>query len=155
MLSLNLPVFETKIAQREGRTFIFDSIRSKYVALTPEEWVRQHFVNFLLTHKGYPRSLMGNEVLVELNGMKKRCDTAVYNRELAPLLIVEYKAPDVPITQSVFDQICRYNSVLRVQFLIVSNGLSHYCCKIDYTTNRYSFLADIPSYVDLLAATKT
>lgn len=146
MLSLNLPVSDIKIRIRNGKKVIFDQIRRRYVALTPEEWVRQHFVNFLIIHKGYPKELMANEMQISLNGMKKRCDTVLYNRHLQAQMIIEYKSPSVPITQAVFDQIMRYNSVLRVEYLIVSNGLQHYCCQMDYQHNRYVFLRDIPDY---------
>ena len=149
MLSLNLPAFDVKVAERDGRTVIFDAIRRRYVALTPEEWVRQHFVHFLLEHKGYPQALMATEVQVLLNGTKKRCDTVLYRRDLTARMIVEYKAPDVEITQKVFDQITRYNMVLKVDYLIVSNGLQHYCCRINYEKNSYTFLQDIPMYGDL------
>ena len=149
MLSLNLPAFDAKIAARNGKNVIFDVIRRRYVALTPEEWVRQHFVHFLLAHKGCPQALMANEVLVQLNGTKKRCDTVLYRRDLTARMIVEYKAPEIEITQKVFDQITRYNMVLKVDYLIVSNGLQHYCCRIDYEHNSYTFLQDIPEYQNL------
>ena len=109
--------------------------------LTPEEWVRCIFVHFLLAHKGYPQALMANEVQVQLNGTKKRCDTVLYRRDLTARMIVEYKAPEIEITQKVFDQITRYNMVLKVDYLIVSNGLQHYCCRIDYEHNSYTFFA--------------
>ena len=121
-------------------------IRRRDVALTPEEWVRQHFVHFLIVHKGYPSSLMANEVLLNLNGTKKRCDTVLYKRDLSARMIVEYKAPHIEITQAVFDQITRYNMVLKVDYLVVSNGMQHYCCRMDYDTQSYSFLSDIPDY---------
>ena len=146
MLSLNLPVFDTKIASRNGKNVIFDVIRKRYVALTPEEWVRQHFVHFLIAHKGYPMALIANEVLLNLNGTKKRCDTVLYRRDLTARMIVEYKAPHIEITQAVFDQITRYNMVLKVDYLIVSNGMQHYCCKMDYEKQCYVFLKDIPDY---------
>ncbi len=149
MLELNLPPFEKKITKKDDKPFILDVIRRQYVALTPEEWVRQHFVHFLIEHKGYPQSLMGNEVQLKLNGMSRRCDTVVYDRSLHPRVIIEYKAPTVNITQKVFDQICRYNMVLQVDYLIVSNGLVHYCSKVDYPTRSYSFLQDIPAYENL------
>ena len=149
MLSLNLPSYEIKIAERNGKNVIFDIIRRRYVALTPEEWVRQHFVHFLLAHKGYPQALMANEVQVQLNGTKKRCDTVLYRRDLTARMIVEYKAPEIEITQKVFDQITRYNMVLKVDYLIVSNGLNHYCCHIDYNTKTYLFLPEIPHYSEL------
>lgn len=146
MLSLNLPAFDAKIIVRNGKNVIFDSIRRRYVALTPEEWVRQHFVNFLIAHKGYPRELMANEVPITLNGTRKRCDTVLYKRDLSARMIIEYKAPDVEITQAVFNQIMRYNMVLRVEYLVISNGIQHFCCQMDYENNRYNFLQDIPDY---------
>lgn len=144
MPELNLPSFDKKVIQKDGKPFIFDIIRRQYVALTPEEWVRQHFIHYLISEKGYPQSLMANEVQLKLNGMSRRCDTVVYDRTLRPRVIVEYKAPTVNITQQVFDQICRYNMVLQVDYLIVSNGLVHYCCKVDNNTHTYTFLKDIP-----------
>ncbi len=144
MQELNLPPFDRKIMQRDGKPFILDIIRRQYVALTPEEWVRQHFVHFLINHKGYPQSLMANEVQLKLNGMSRRCDTVVYDRALKPRVIVEYKAPTVNITQKVFDQICRYNMVLQVDYLIVTNGLTHYCCKVDNGARSYTFLREVP-----------
>ena len=149
MLSLNLPPYATKIAVRNGKNTIWDVIRRKYVALTPEEWVRQHFVHFLIEHKGYPASLLANEVALTLNGTSRRCDTVLYDRTLSPRTIIEYKAPHIPITQKVFDQICRYNLVFRVDYLIVSNGLSHYCCRMDYAHQSYEFLTDVPEYGEL------
>ena len=154
MLSLNLPPYATKITVRDGKNAIWDVIRRKYVALTPEEWVRQHFVHFLIDHKGYPAFLLANEVALTLNGTSRRCDTVLYDRNLAPRMIVEYKAPHIPITQKVFDQISRYNLVFRVDYLIVSNGLSHYCCRMDYANNSYQFLADIPEYGELRLGVK-
>lgn len=149
MLSLNLPTFETKIALRNEKSVIFDIIRKRYVALTPEEWVRQHFVHFLITHKGYPIALMGNEILLNLNGTKKRCDTVLYRQDLTARMIIEYKAPHIRITQAVFDQITRYNMVLKVDYLVVSNGMQHYCCRMNYNDQSYTFLEDIPDYIAL------
>lgn len=146
MLGLDLPPFDRKIIKKDDKPFIFDVVRRQYVALTPEEWVRQHFVHFLVNHKGYPQSLMANEMQLKLNGMSRRCDTVVYDRSLRPRVIIEYKAPTVNITQRVFDQICRYNMVLQVDYLIVSNGHVHYCCKVDYTAQTYSFLKEVPSW---------
>lgn len=150
MLELNLPPFDKKITKKDDKAFILDVIRRQYVALTPEEWVRQHFVHFLIEHKGYPQSLMGNEVQLKLNGMSRRCDTVVYDRALRPRVIIEYKAPSVSITQRVFEQICRYNIVLQVDYLIVSNGLAHYCCKVDYANRSYTFVEDIPEYSNIV-----
>lgn len=149
MLALNLPTYSYKIITREGRKFIFDTLRKKYVSLTPEEWVRQHFTHLLIERKGYPAGLLANEVQVNLNGTRKRCDTVLYNRDLSARMIIEYKAPHVEITQAVFDQITRYNMVLKVDYLIVTNGVNHYCCKIDYRENSYIFLPDVPAYGDL------
>lgn len=146
---LRLPPFPFKIINRDGKRFIFDEQRRKYVALTPEEWVRQHFVSFLRRFRGYPQGLVANETQIDLNGTRKRCDTVVYDKALHPLMIVEYKAPTVAITQATFDQITRYNMVLHVRYLTVSNGLSHYCCRIDYDRQTYSFLDDIPPYSEL------
>lgn len=149
MHELNLPQYETKITEKDGRPAIFDNLRHCYVALTPEEWVRQHFVHFLIEHRGYPATLMGNEVGLTLNGTKKRCDTVVYDRNLKPRVIIEYKAPTVKIDNKVFAQISRYNLILKVDYLIVSNGAQHYCCRMDYKNNTYTFLSDIPSYGEL------
>jgi len=146
MLSLNLPEFDVKITSQGGKPQIFDVVRSRYVALTPEEWVRQHFVHFLIEHKGYPRPLLANEMQIKLNGTSKRCDSVLYRRDLSAQMIMEYKAPTVEITQKVFDQITRYNMVLHVDYLVVSNGLSHYCCRMDYENQTYHFLPDIPDY---------
>lgn len=150
MLQLNLPAYETRMCSRDGKTMIFDPLRKAYVALTPEEWVRQHFVNFMTNFKGYPATFMANEVAIMLNGMKRRCDTVVYDKELRPRVIVEYKAPSVKITKEVFAQISRYNLTLQVDYLIVSNGLLHYCCKMDYEKGSYTFLQEIPEYRNII-----
>jgi hypothetical protein len=146
---LNLPYFTPKVSQDNGKRLVFDPIRRKYVALTPEEWVRQHFVNYLITERDYPKDLLANEVTISLNNLTKRCDTVVYNRYLEPLAIVEYKAPSVRITQEVFEQIARYNISLHVGCLLVSNGLEHYGCRMDYDRATYAFLTEIPSYSEL------
>ena len=149
MLSLNLPQAPLKIADKNGKKYIFDILRKKYISLTPEEWVRQHFVHFLIGHLGYPPGLLANEVSISLNGTSKRCDTVLYSQSLSPRMIVEYKAPDVKITSRVFEQISRYNIVLRVDYLIVTNGITHYCCKVDYSTGSCRYLSSVPSYTDL------
>ncbi|MBR3977612.1 MAG: type I restriction enzyme HsdR N-terminal domain-containing protein [Bacteroidaceae bacterium] len=146
MLSLNLPQYETKISEQDGKRVIFDILRKNYVALTPEEWVRQHFVHYLVNCKSFPAALMANEVQITLNGMKRRCDTVVYDNSLNPIAIIEYKAPSVKITKEVFAQIARYNLTLKVRYLIVSNGLQHYCCRMNNESNSYEFLAEIPQY---------
>lgn len=149
MLPLNLPPCSLKISNDADKYSVFDVLRKKYIVLTPEEWVRQHFVHFLIEHKGFPQALLANEVQIRLNATKKRCDTVLYRRDLSARLIVEYKAPSVEITQAVFDQITRYNMVLKVDYLIVTNGLQHYCCQIDYTRQTYCFLPEIPAYNEL------
>lgn len=148
MLRLNLPEFQPKI-KKTDRLYIWDRLRRRYVALTPEEWVRQHFINYLIMEKSYPEALIANEIQINLNQQKKRCDSVVYNKELTPLVIVEYKSPDVKITQEVFNQIVNYNIVLKVQYLIVSNGMEHYCCRINYSDMTFEYLSEIPDYTSL------
>lgn len=138
-----------KVKRGDNILKVFDPLRRKYVALTPEEFVRQHFVNWLITGLNYPPSLTANEIGIELNGTKRRCDTVVFNPDGSPLIIVEYKAPNVGISQKVFDQIVRYNMVLRARYLIVSNGMRHFCCVVDYAANTYHFIPEIPNYTDL------
>lgn len=149
MSSINLPSYPYRLQRTPEGIKIFDALRHKWLVLTPEEWVRQHFVAFLCNHKGYPSSLMNNEVSLELNNTRRRCDTVVFDRSGQPLVIVEYKASSVEITQKVFDQIVRYNMVLHARYLMVSNGLSHFCCRIDYDNHSYEFLKEIPRYEDL------
>jgi hypothetical protein len=149
MAVLNLPAFDVKVTEKRGRRMIFDPLRRKYVALTPEEWVRQHFVNYLIVERHYPGDLLGNEITLRRNETSKRCDTIVYNRFLAPLMIVEYKSPDVSIKRAVFDQICHYNALLKVRYLTVSNGILHFCCRIDYEKQTCAYLKSIPDYDEL------
>lgn len=146
---LNLPPARLRLRHGKKGDEVFDPLRGKWLVLTPEEWVRQHFTSFLQSELGYPAGLMGNEIAVTLNGTSKRCDTVVHDRHGHPVMIVEYKAPHIPITQEVFNQIARYSLVLKVRYLTVSNGLHHYCCRLDDTTGRYRFLHDIPHYQDL------
>ena len=148
-MQLNLPTYECRLREQNGRQQIFDVLRRRYVALTPEEWVRQHFVHYLIEHKGYPKGLLANEVDLRVGEKHLRCDTVLYDKALHPKIIVEYKAPDIAITQKVFNQITVYNMLLHVDYLIVSNGMLHYCCQMDYEQNRYKFLSDIPSYDNL------
>ena len=149
MQRLNLPEYQFNIRNIEDAFVILDTLRKRWVTLTPEEWVRQNFVRFLIDDREFPAALMNNEISLTQNGIKRRCDTLVADRQGAPLVIVEYKAPNIEITQKTFDQIVRYNMVLRAKYLVVSNGMSHYCCKIDYETNSYKFLKEIPCYGDL------
>ena len=149
MLRLNLPTYEIKIAQRGNKQLIFDFLRRKYVALTPEEWVRQHFVHYLIEHKGYPAGLIGNEVELNVGEKKLRCDSILYNKVAQPQMIIEYKAPQIKLQQKTFDQISAYNLLLKVDYLIVSNGMQHICCRMDYEHQKYCFLEDIPNYQEL------
>lgn len=144
---LNLPPLVAPRLQREDDMVrIYDACRQAYVKLTPEEWVRQHFVGYLCGELGYPVSIIGNEVSLRLNNLLRRADTVVYDSHGDPYIIVEYKAPHVNITQQVFDQIVRYNMVLQARYLAVSNGLRHYCCAIDYATRSYRFIPALPKY---------
>ena len=149
MYKLNLPPLQPSLRATAGRPAIYDALRRKYVALTPEEWVRQHFVHFLIAHKGYPEAYMANEVELRVGEKKLRCDSVLYDTALRPRMIIEYKAPTVQITQGVFNQIAAYNLLLRVDYLTISNGLQHYCCKMDYDGKKYLFLNDIPDYQNL------
>ncbi|HAF30996.1 MAG TPA: restriction endonuclease subunit R [Bacteroidales bacterium] len=146
MKSLNLPTYSFNIKLIEQRKYIFDFIRKKFVILTPEEWVRQNFLRFLVEEKKYPASLIAVEMEFKLNKLSKRSDAVVYNKQSKPFLIIEFKAPEVKIDQKVFDQIARYNMKLNVDYLIVSNGLDHFCCKINAENNDYLFLKDVPEF---------
>ena len=146
MFRLNLPPYPIKIQEKGEKRQIFDFLRRKWVALTPEEWVRQHFTHFLVEHKNYPQALLANEVELRIGEKRLRCDTLLYNKELRPRMIIEYKAPTIQIQQKTFDQISVYNLLLKVDYLVVSNGLRHYCCKMDYERQSYQFLEDIPDY---------
>lgn len=130
----------------EEKTYIFDVVRKKYLLLTAEEWVRQNFIHYLNKEKKYPLGLMGVEQMVKYNSLKTRADIVMYNTEGKANIIVECKAPDVKITQDTFNQIAKYNSQLKVKYLLVTNGMNHYCCKMDYESNRITFLEEIPSY---------
>ena len=149
MQELNLPKYEIRIGRKDGRLTIFDFLRRRYVALTPEEWVRQHFTHFLVEHKSYPQGLLANEVELSVGDKSLRCDSVLYDRELRPRMIVEYKAPHIKLTQKVFQQIATYNLLLHVDYLIVSNGIEHHCVKMDYENEKYLFLEDIPEYKNL------
>ncbi len=150
MIRLNLPDYNIKLSGSKEKPMIFDILRNKYVALTPEEWVRQHFIHFLIEHKHYPKSLMANEVNLKIGGKCLRADSVLYTNKLKPIMIIEYKAPHINITQKVFDQITVYNMLLHVDYLVVSNGLNHYICKMDYDSKKYLFLEDIPDYDNIL-----
>ncbi len=145
---LNLPPQPVKVRRNKGYE-LYDTLRKKWVAATPEEWVRQNFTSWLASAKGYAPSLMANEVGIRLNGMLRRCDTIIYDRHLKPVAIVEYKAPGIEITQQVFDQIARYNMVLGAKVLIVSNGLRHFCCR--FNGDSYFFIREVPEYPALIS----
>ena len=147
MTPLNLPPVTLKTQTSGAQTSVFDFLRRRYVRLTPEEWVRQHFTHFLVTHKHYPQGLLANEVTVMVGGVARRCDTVLYHRQGgSPRVIIDYKAPSVPITAATFRQACSYNSVLKADYIFVSNGLTHYCCRIDYRAFRVEYLNEIPDY---------
>ena len=145
-----LPPAELKIVRRNGVFKVFDPLRRGYFCLTDEEFVRQVFVAWIINGLGYPPSLIANEIGINLNDTYKRCDTVVFDSEAHPLMIIEYKAPHIPLTQEVFNQIIRYNMVLKARYLVVSNGYEIFCCKIDYLNNKVIFLEKLPSYKDIL-----
>ena len=149
MMQLNLPPYQIRVREENGRKQIFDVLRRKYVALTPEEWVRQHFIHYLIEHKSYPASLLANEVPLQVGEKKVRADSVLYDNHLRPRMIIEYKAPTIPLTQKVFEQISVYNLLLHVDYLIVSNGLETYICKMDYANQTYAFLDTIPDYQNI------
>lgn len=149
MYRLNLPSYQIKVSGTQQKPTILDILRRKYVALTPEEWVRQHFVHYLIEHKNYPASLLANEVKLQAGDKTLRADSVLYDQQLRPRMIVEYKAPNIKLTQKVFDQISIYNMMLKVDYLIVSNGMESYCCKMDYENRNYTFLQDIPDYKNI------
>lgn len=128
---------------------LFDPLRGKYVALTPEEYVRRHFTQWLMDEKHYPSSFMANEVSIDVNGAPRRCDTLVFGLDRKPLVVVEYKAPTVTISQDTFDQIARYNLALKARYLIVSNGMNHYCCVLDIASGGYHFIPGVPDWNDI------
>ncbi len=146
MQQLNLPSYEFRIIKENDRFRIFDPVRKRYVSLTPEEWVRQNFLRYLVEEKGYPLALTAVEKRITLNGKNFRFDLVVYRRNGQPFLIAEFKAPEVKITQDAFDQVVRYNMALKVERVVVSNGLQHYVCEIDYQLNRSKYLTEVPNY---------
>lgn len=150
MKDLNLPIYSFNIKSEDNRKLIFDPIRKKYIVLTPEEWVRQNFIQYLINEKNVPEGLIIQEHKVKLNTLNQRSDIVIYSRSGTPILIVECKAPSVKLTQATFEQIARYNIILQVKYLIVTNGLNHYCCMINTEEKSYSFLKDIPKYEDLV-----
>ena len=148
MFKLNLPNYNFKISKKDNKLYIFDTIRKKHLLLTPEEWVRQHFIQFLITEQGFPPSLFAIEKEIKVNNLKKRFDILVFNQKGLHEIIVECKAPTVKITQETFDQIARYNYTIKANYLIVTNGLEHYFCKMDLENKKYIFLKECPKYKD-------
>ncbi len=146
MQQLNLPEAHLKLTNEKGKLKIFDIIRKKYVAFTPEEHVRQQFIHYLINEKKYPESLLSVEKKLKVYETEKRADIVVYNTAGKPIVIVECKAPSINITQKAFDQTARYNMTFKADYLIVTNGLNHYCCKPDYADNSFTFLKDIPDF---------
>jgi len=143
---LDFPTYTFRFKNSENKPYIFDDIRKKFVVLQPEEWVRQHCVQYLINKKKYPKSLINVEKELKINNLKKRYDIVVFNTDGSIHLIVECKAPKITINQSTFDQIARYNLALNATYLMVTNGLNHYYCSIDFDEERYQFLKDIPQY---------
>lgn len=146
IVPLNLPNYPFRIKQNLGKNFIFDEIRKKFLVLTPEEWVRQHVVQYLIQIKKYPRSLIQLEGGLKLHSTAKRSDILIYNNRGEKIMLVECKSPFVKISQDTFDQIARYNVTHQVQWLFVSNGLEHHCCEIDFANSNYRFVDEIPMY---------
>lgn len=150
-MNLNLPEYNFKISSHEnGKNQIFDEIRMKNVVLTPEEWVRQNFIKYMVAELGYPKSLISIEKGLKINNLQKRFDAVVCNRNGLPLMLLEFKAPEVKLTQKVMEQISRYNLKLNVNYLVVSNGMSHYCCYVNKNTGEIQFLTKIPVFSTLM-----
>lgn len=144
--NLNFPAYEFRLRQGESSPEIFDEVRKKWVTLTPEEWVRQHTMKWLVEEKKYPASLLAVEKSISVNGLTKRCDIVAFNRETNPVLIVECKAHDVQINQQVFDQAARYNLTLNADLFLLTNGLQHFCCKMDHAQKKYNFVKELPVF---------
>lgn len=146
MRQLNFSKYQFRFKNSENKVAIFDAIRKKFIALTPEEWVRQHVVQFLLEEKKYPKSLINVEKVLKVNGLRKRYDVVVFNSDGSIFILIECKAPEIKIAQATFDQIARYNMTMKAQFLMVTNGLNHYFCQMDFENEKYQFLAELPIY---------
>jgi len=150
MKALNLPKYDFRLRKNaDDKTEIFDAIRKRFYVLTPEEWVRQNFIQYLISEKQFPASLMAIEKGLKLNGMQKRTDIVQYNTSGNPVVIVECKAPGIKLSQDTFDQAARYNMTLHVDYLIITNGLEHYACKMNYSENKIQFLEEIPTFKQL------
>jgi hypothetical protein len=145
-IPLNLPPYPIRIKEEENGTYIFDVIRKKFLFLTPEEWVRQHLVHFLIEEKNYPRTLIQLEGGLKLNTLQKRSDILIFNNLGEKIVLIECKAPSVKISQETFDQIARYNFTLKATYLMVTNGINHYFCQMDFENEKYTFLKELPKY---------
>ena len=154
--SLNFPEYNFRLRPNASgqSSEIFDMVRKKFVALTPEEWVRQHLLHFLIEEKKYPASLLAVEKELSVAGIKKRTDVVVYSRNAEPLMIAECKSPDVALNQNVFDQAARYNLPLNVSYLFLTNGLIHYCCRINPAEKKYELVDGVPEYEELVQSSK-
>jgi predicted type IV restriction endonuclease len=146
MQKLNFPFYTFRFKNSENKVSIFDEIRKKFIILTPEEWVRQHVVQFLLDEKKYPKSLINVEKVLKVNGLRKRYDVVVFNSDGSIFILIECKAPEIKISQATFDQIARYNMTMNSEFLMVTNGLNHYFCQMDFENEKYTFLENLPNY---------
>ncbi|PCJ94879.1 MAG: restriction endonuclease subunit R [Flavobacteriaceae bacterium] len=146
MQLLNFPAYNFRFKNNENKVQIFDAIRKKFVVLQPEEWVRQHVVHYLMQEKKYPKSLINVEKQLKINNLTKRYDVVIFNSDGSIHLLVECKAPEIKISQAVFDQIARYNMQLQATYLMVTNGLEHYYCKMDLLKEKYTFLRQIPDF---------
>ncbi|PRZ19826.1 type I restriction enzyme HsdR N-terminal domain-containing protein [Flavobacterium granuli] len=146
MQKLNFQLYNFRFKNSENKVSIFDEIRKKFIILTPEEWVRQHVVQFLMEEKKYPKSLINVEKVLKVNGLKKRYDVVVFKPDGSIFVLIECKAPEIKIAQATFDQIARYNMTLNAQFLMVTNGLNHYFCQMDYENEKYEFLRELPDF---------
>ncbi|CAM3856292.1 MULTISPECIES: type I restriction enzyme HsdR N-terminal domain-containing protein [Flavobacterium] len=146
MQQLNFPSYSFRFKNSKNKPYIFDEIRKKFVVLTPEEWVRQHVVRYLIDDKKYSKSFINVEKLVKVNGINKRYDIVVFDSKGNIFLLIECKAPEVPISQKTFDQIAQYNLVLKASYLMVTNGLNHYFCQMDFENEKYSFLSALPDF---------
>jgi hypothetical protein len=145
MQPLRFPTYQFRFKNSENKVAIFDEIRKKFIILTPEEWVRQHVVHYLISDKSYPKSWINVEKRIKINRLIKRYDVVVFNPDGSIFLLVECKAPEIKISQQTFDQIARYNLTLKANYLMVTNGLDHYFCQLDYENERYHFLQDLPN----------
>ena len=146
MTKLNLPEYPIRIRTQGQRRYVFDEFRKKYVVLTPEEYVRQHFLHYLVNELSYPKSLIKVESGIKYNRMSKRTDITVYDRQARPFLLVECKSTKVDLDGKVFDQLSVYNQTIKANYLVVTNGLKHFCCRLDYQAQSYSFVQEIPSF---------